>query len=144
MLNNVSLVGRLTKKPEARGTIARSSLAIDTGKDETSFIDVVFFGKTAENVIKFVNKGDMIGVSGYLHQNKYTAKDGTTRSSIEVNVNDVAFLSSKKEEPADPKTEELPDDELPFKEGNNEAPKGEIIPEGYIKGADGKLYKVAK
>ena len=75
-MNSVVLIGRVTKNPDVRygngsqTAVARFSIAIDRGKDKegndlgADFPSVVVFGKTAENVEKFVSKGKLVGVSG--------------------------------------------------------------------------------
>ncbi len=72
MLNNVVIMGRLTRDPELRyapekGTpIATFTLAIDRKfqKDKTDFIPVVAFNKTAENIANHINKGCRCAVVG--------------------------------------------------------------------------------
>lgn len=101
-MNNVTLVGRLTKKPELKMTnggtqVCEFTIAVQRDKDNADFPQVVTFGKTAENLCKFQNKGSMIGVSGRLQTRTYTRKDGTTAYVSEVIANNVEYLSSKSE-----------------------------------------------
>lgn len=111
-MNNVVLIGRLTKDPEIiRGntTIAKFSVAIDrpTKKDEekkTDFPRVTVFGRQAENVEKFIGKGNLVGVQGRLQTSSYTDKNGNTVYSTDVVADRVKFLEFKdKEEEPNPR-----------------------------------------
>ena len=106
MINNVTLVGRLTKDPELRtATSGRSivsfTVAVDSrmknadGTRATSFIGCVAFGQTAETMSKFTRKGSLIGVIGSLNQRKYQRQDGSTASVLEVMCDSVQFLEPK-------------------------------------------------
>lgn len=105
-LNNVVLVGRLTKDPELRRldkdlVTASFSLAIDnpfkTGKDKTaSFIPCTVWNATAENLCKYCAKGSLIAIEGRLSQRTYTDKNEMARSVIEVVCNAIHFIDTKK------------------------------------------------
>ena len=102
MVNSVVLVGRLTRDPELRKTqsgksVAGFTLAIDNlGKDAgASFFDVSLWGDSADNLVKYVHKGSLVGVVGRLLQRTYTAKDGHKVEKVEVVANSVQFLDSK-------------------------------------------------
>ena len=103
-LNSVTLTGNLTKDIELRTTqsgtnVANATIAVNGYKeDDTSFIDLVLFGKTAETAAKYTTKGQQIGVSGRLQQRSYE-KDGRKVYVTEVVVDnlqlppkDVKFL----------------------------------------------------
>ena len=112
-LNNVVLVGRLTKDPELRKldkdlVTASFSLAVDnpykSGGDKTaSFIPCTAWSSTAENLCKYCSKGDLIALEGRLSQRSYEDKDGNKRSVVEVVTQNIQFLTPKKdkEEPAE-------------------------------------------
>lgn len=84
-MNNVTLIGRLTKDPEIRWTdgglaIAQFSLAIDrppnkNGEKQTDYPRVKAFGKTAEIIERYVAKGNQLGVTGRIQTGSYE-KDG--------------------------------------------------------------------
>lgn len=109
-MNKVILMGRLTADPEqkttATGTIyCNFSIAVRRrfAKDEqqdTDFINCTAWGKTAEFLIKYFGKGQMISLCGRLEQRKWE-QDGTTRYSYSVTAEDVYFTGSKSET-ADP------------------------------------------
>jgi single-strand DNA-binding protein len=99
--NRIILIGRLTREPEIRfatsGTqIASFSLAVDRGKDnETDFVNIVAFGKTAEFIENYMTKGRLILVDGQLRIEKYE-KNGETKTAAKVVANNVRFMETKK------------------------------------------------
>ena len=105
-MNNVVLIGRLTRDPEVRYTpstqmaVARFTLAIDRpvgqGKERQSdFPSIVAFGKTAELVERFVRKGQQVAVQGRIQTGSYTKQDGTKVSTTDVVADRVEFLGSR-------------------------------------------------
>lgn len=111
-MNNVVLMGRLTKDPEIRQgetMVARYTLAVDRRKGEADFISCVAFGKGAEFAEKYLHKGTKISVLGRLQTGSYTDKEGRKIYTTDVVVNEQEFCESKKEgfAPA-PESEELP------------------------------------
>ena len=96
-LNTITIVGRLTANPElktsqAGNSYVRFGLAVSHGKDDTSFINCTAFGKTSENISKYVSKGHRLGISGYLKQNRWQTNSGDNRSEVIINVNQISFL----------------------------------------------------
>ena len=100
-MNNVSLIGRLTRDPEVRYTagtqmaVAKFTVAIDDGfgeKKRTNFIPVTVFGKTAESCEKYLAKGRLVGVQGKIQTGSYTNKDGATVYTTDVVADRVEFL----------------------------------------------------
>lgn len=107
-MNNVVLIGRLTRDPEVRYTpstqmaVARFTLAIDRpvgqGKErQTDFPSIVAFGKTAELVERFVKKGQQVAVQGRIQTGSYTKQDGTKVYTTDVVADRVEFLGSRSE-----------------------------------------------
>lgn len=104
-MNNVCLVGRLTRDPELRTTgtgisTTTFSLAVDgrpgaNGEPHTDFINIVVWRNQAENVCKYCSKGSMVAVIGRITSRSYDAQDGTKRYVTEVIADNVRFLSSK-------------------------------------------------
>ena len=98
-------MGRITKDIELQTTktgteYCKFTVAIDREKDKngdkkTDFVDCTAFGKTAAFVAKYFRKGDGIIVLGRFESDKYTGKDGMTRTSWSVNVREVYFPASK-------------------------------------------------
>lgn len=107
-MNQVVLMGRLTRDPELRHTqtgtaVASFSLAVDRGytsKDggerQTDFIDIVAWRGTAEFVSKYFTKGQMAAVTGRLQIRDWTDKEGNKRKSAEVVAENIYFTESKK------------------------------------------------
>jgi len=106
MINNVVLVGRLTKDPELKVTtsgiqfvnftvaVNRSYLNAN-GEQDADFINCIIWRKQAENLAKFMKKGSLIGIEGNIQTRQYN--DGEKNRYItEVNVANVKFLESKK------------------------------------------------
>lgn len=111
MLNEIILMGRLTRDPELRHTqsgtkVAAFTLAVDrdykdaSGEKETDFIDIVAWRGTAEFVSKYFTKGRMAVVKGRLQIRDWTDKDGGKRRSAEVVAESVYFGDSKKTDAA--------------------------------------------
>ncbi len=108
MFNKVILIGNLTKDPELRYTpqgtpVSTFRLAInyrykqgDDLKQETTFIDIVVFGKQAESCSQYLNKGSSVLVEGRLQERRWES-DGQQRSKFEIVAQSVKFLSSKKD-----------------------------------------------
>lgn len=107
MLNEIILMGRLTRDPELRYTasntpVASFSLAVDRdfkpkegGEKETDFIDCVAWRQTGEFVSKYFQKGSMAAVKGRLQIRDWQDKDGNKRRSAEVVADNVYFGESK-------------------------------------------------
>ncbi len=102
-LNRVVLTGRLVRDPELRVTqggtsVCSVTLAVDRWKKDegADFFELVCFGKTAEILCKYKSKGDQIGVDGRLQSRTYETKDGQRRKVVEVLVNELEFLGSKR------------------------------------------------
>lgn len=107
MFNKVTLVGRISTDLELRytgsnKTYCRFNLAVNKnykneyGEYETDFIPVTVWGKPAENLVQYQNKGSLILVDGSISMSNYTDKDGNNRTSFEVMTSNVQFLGSKK------------------------------------------------
>lgn len=108
-MNQVALMGRLTRDPELRHTqsgtaVASFTLAVDRGytsrdggERQTDFIDCVAWRNTAEFVSKYFVKGQMAAVTGRLQIRDWTDREGGKRRSAEVVVDNVYFTESKKD-----------------------------------------------
>lgn len=112
----ITIKGNVGKDPElktvntSRGSVplVEFSLAYTPrerkGEDwvdgETSWFRVIQWGTKAENLINTISKGDTVIVLGTLKQSSYKAKDGTTKSALEINASDIGIVPkvSKKAE----------------------------------------------
>ena len=103
-MNSVNVIGRLTKPNEPKqynsqnggGLILKNTIAIKgKKKDESYFIDFTAWGKTAEYLAQYSNKGDKIAISGELVQESWQdAQSGQNRSKISINAVNVEILST--------------------------------------------------
>ncbi|HUY85442.1 MAG TPA: single-stranded DNA-binding protein [Candidatus Dormibacteraeota bacterium] len=106
-LNQVTLMGNLTRDPELRQTptgqsVTSFSLALNRAykdasgewKEVTDYIDIVCWGPLAERVAQYLSKGRRCLVQGRL-QSRSWEQDGAKRSKVEVLANDVTFLDSR-------------------------------------------------
>ncbi len=99
-INQVILMGRLTRDPEQRTTttgktIASFSIAVDrAGQDDSAdFFDVTAWEKLGELVVQYLAKGRRVLVQGRLRQDTWEDKEtGKKRSKVEVVATDVTFL----------------------------------------------------
>ena len=121
MINNVTIMGRLTAAPELKVTesgtsVLRFCVAVERAyvpkgqERQTDFINVVAWRQTAEFVDRNFNKGQMIAVEGSIQTRKYQDGQGNTRTAFEVVANNVSFCGDKKSAPAAPEPE--PEDPL--------------------------------
>lgn len=104
-MNNVILIGRLTKDPELKyipstGNAATNfSIAVDRaytpkdGQKQTDFFNIQTWGKTAENVANYLSKGKLCAVKGSI-QNRSYEKDGVKKYITEIVADRVQFLES--------------------------------------------------
>jgi single-strand DNA-binding protein len=108
-LNKVLLMGNLTRPPELRYTpsgaaVADMRLAVSRNyttqsgekRDETAFLTVIAWGKTAENCSEYLDKGSQILVEGRIQTRDWEGKDGQKRSATEIVAERVQFLSRLK------------------------------------------------
>lgn len=136
-MNNVILTGRIAKDLEIRYTqtgkaYCRLTLAVDRGmsKDKkqeaeangqptADFINIVVWGKQAENCQRYLQKGRNVAIQGRLQSGSYTAQDGTRKFVTEVWAERVQFIEwgEKKEDHTQPFGQF---DELEYTETTNE------------------------
>lgn len=106
MLNNISLIGRLTSDPEQKqtpsgATVTSFTLAVPRAyvkqgeERQADFIDVVAWQNTAIFICKYFSKGQMMAVVGKLQTRTYEDKNGRKRKSVEVVADNVFFTESK-------------------------------------------------
>jgi single-strand DNA-binding protein len=102
-MNNVSLIGNLTRDPELRsakgGPVCQLRIAVNNpgrngGKGEPTYVDVATFGKHAEACAAHLAKGRQVAVSGRLVFREWETKDGGKRSAHSVR-GWVEFLGAK-------------------------------------------------
>ena len=113
-MNKVNLIGNLTKDPVLRYTkqntaVASYSIAINNKygeKQETDFINIVTWGKSAEFVSQYIKKGQAIAITGRLKNNSYEDDKGNKHNLIVVVTEEIESLGSKKEQSKEEKVEQ--------------------------------------
>ena len=125
--NKVFLLGNLTRDPQLSYTPSQAAVVefgIATNrnwtaqdgskKEEVCFVDCTAFGKTAENLNKYLKKGQPLFVEGRLKYDNWTAQDGSKRSKLRITVENFQFLpnSSKKDETSP--SDNIENDEFPI------------------------------
>lgn len=132
-MNKVILLGRITKDTELKSvgqnntSVSNFTLAINKkfkkeGEPDAEFINCQAWGKTAETLVKYCEKGSQICVVGRLQVRKWVDNDGKTKYSIEVVVEEFYFAGTKRTKSSDSDdsnfiTEndiDTNEDELPF------------------------------
>lgn len=137
MLNNVVLVGRMTKDAELRYTpnnqaVATFSLAVNrnfksqNGEREADFINCVIWRQQAENLANWAKKGALIGITGRIQTRSYENQQGQRVYVTEVVAENFQLLESQKDRGNQPQANSQPDfrrntspmdisdDDLPF------------------------------
>lgn len=141
MINNVTLVGRMTRDAELRYTpsnqaVATFSLAVNrnfksqNGEREADFINCVIWRQQAENLANWAKKGALIGIIGRIQTRNYENQQGQRVYVTEVVAEQFQLLESQKErgnqsqgnsqpdfgrnEPMNANPMDISDDDLPF------------------------------
>ena len=97
MMNSVNFIGRLTKDPELKTTTSGKTVCSATiavkkfGSDEALFLNIESWGKTAEYISNYGEKGRLMAVSGELDCRKWE-KDGAKREMCLVKVDKASYL----------------------------------------------------
>ena len=105
-MNQITLIGNLCSDPQMRTTpngiaVCTFTVAVnrrqstEAGSKEADFFRVTAWRQLAENCQRFLSKGRKVAVLGSISLNTYTKKDGTGGASLEVNADQVEFLSPK-------------------------------------------------
>lgn len=124
-MNNVTLIGRLTKDPEVRWNgdmaIATFTVAIDRppkkdGTKEADFPRVTVFGRQAENCEKYLSKGRMVGITGRIQTGSYE-KDGQRVYTTDVVADRVEFIGGNEAK------QEAPRQQMPQQTYTSRQPK---------------------
>ena len=115
-MNKITLIGNLTNEPEKRATPNGTSVTTFTiavnrrGQDkQTDFFRINAWRGLADTCAKFLAKGRKVAVVGELQARTYEAKDGKTKVSLDVQADEVEFLSPAEKKQEKPKTDEWQD-----------------------------------
>lgn len=126
-MNNVSIIGRLTRDPELKRTqsnisYVRFTLAVnrsfkdESGETQADFISCIAWRAQAENLARFMKQGSQIGLVGRIQTGSYESDKGTIYTT-DVVADNIQFLESKPKQDNkgnDYYEQEAPSDELPF------------------------------
>lgn len=104
-MNNWNFTGNLGNDAEERFTpngdsIVSFSVGVKSGygdKANTTWARCSMFGKRGSALLPFLNKGQLVGVSGELNAREWTDRDGGKRTSVEVRVNDLTLLGKRED-----------------------------------------------
>ena len=135
MINNVILVGRLTRDPELKKTqsgvsFVNFTIAVNraftdqSGERQADFINCIVWRAQADNLARYMRQGSLIGVEGRIQTRTYESEQGT-RYITEVVANNIQFLETKSQtettttnnnndEYYDVSQDIITDDDLPF------------------------------
>lgn len=115
-MNKITLIGNLTNQPEKRATpngtsVTSFTIAVNRrGQDkQTDFFRINAWRGLADSCAKFLSKGRKVAVVGELQARTYEAKDGKTKVSLDVQADEVEFLSPAEQKQEKPKTDEWQD-----------------------------------
>ncbi len=106
MVNNVTLLGRITRDPEVKAVgngsaVCNFTLAVNrnfknqSGEYEADFINVVAFGNTASRMQQYVSKGNLLAITGRIQTRNYENNMGQRVYVTEVVANNVSFVESR-------------------------------------------------
>ena len=135
MINNVVIMGRLTKDAELKTTangisVTSFTIAVDRkfnkqGEEkQADFIDIIAWRGTAEFISKYFRKGSMIAVQGSIQTRMYEDKNGNKRKAVEIVADEVSFCGDKNISAAPaPTTPTIP----PSDEEYRDIPENEIL-----------------
>lgn len=108
MINNVVLVGRLTRDPELKMTSSNTpfvnfTLAVNrnftnqAGEREADFVNCTIWNRAAENLAKYMRQGSLVGVEGRIQTRNYENDQGQRVYITEVVVNSLQYLETRRE-----------------------------------------------
>lgn len=109
-MNRIFIIGNLTRDPELRVTqqgtpvctftvaVNRRQQGAEAGQPDADFFRVTAWRKTAENCNRFLAKGRKVGVTGTLNLQSYVGNDGQQRFNMEVQADEVEFLTPRSEQ----------------------------------------------
>ena len=102
MSNFFGIVGRITKDIELRYTannkaVCEVNIAINNGKDDTTFLPITIFGKVAETTSQYCKKGDLVGISGIIKNHNWEDKENKKHYDYSFIANKVSFFTTKSE-----------------------------------------------
>lgn len=127
-MNLFTGIGRIGRDAETRSAgsseVTSWPVAVDVGygdKKSTLWLDCAMWGDRGSKIAGYIRKGDNIGVSGELSLREYAGKDGSTKTTATLRINDVKLLGGKQEaapkpqrQTAQAQADDFQDDDIPF------------------------------
>lgn len=125
-MNKAFLIGNLTRDPELAQTnsgksVCKFSIAVNRnytqadGEKVTDYFTIVTWNGQAENCARYLKKGKKIAVIGELQQRSFEGNDGVKRTVIEIQAQEVEFLSPMERQESNNRREaDEPDGDFPF------------------------------
>lgn len=105
-MNSVNVIGRLGTDPELKerdgDNLCKLRIAVDSGRDDPYWFDVVCWGKTADACAQYLGKGSQVGIEGKLQSRTWEKAGGGKGYAVEINAFRVDFLGGKQEGGAAP------------------------------------------
>ena len=109
-MNRVVIIGNLTRDPELRTTpngvsVCTLSVAVNWRRGEQKGVDYfscTVWRQVAEACARYLSKGNRVAVSGRVSARAYVGNDGTARASLDVQAEEVEFLSPARGDAAEP------------------------------------------
>ncbi|VUX00924.1 Single-stranded DNA-binding protein ssb [Streptococcus constellatus] len=125
MINNVVLVGRMTRDAELRMTqsntaVASFTLAVNrnfksqNGEREADFINCIIWRQQAENLANWAKKGALIGITGRIQTRNYENQQGQRVYVTEVVAENFQILESRNQQNNNANPMDISDDDMPF------------------------------
>jgi single-strand DNA-binding protein len=108
-MNKITLIGNLTHDPDVRSTpngvtVCTFTIAVNrrfasaNGERPTDFFRINAWRQLGETCARYLSKGRKVAVVGELQARTYEAKDGTTRMSLDIQADEVEFLSPRQQQ----------------------------------------------
>ena len=119
-MNSITVAGSLGRDAELKylangDAVLNFSVADSAGRDKpTIWWNCQLFGKRAEALSQYLTKGQAVAVSGSVSEREWTDKDGNTKKSMSVRVNEVALQGKREEAKPKPRVDDDLDSEIPF------------------------------
>lgn len=125
-INTVTIAGNLTRDAEYfvtknGGKILKGGIAVnervregDTWTDRPNFIDWALFGDRAEKLEQHLKRGTKVCITGRLHMEKWTDRDGNNRTKLSVIATDVEFMTPRGDSVQPAKPSAFSDSDIPF------------------------------
>lgn len=130
-INQVIIIGRMVANAELKYTnsgtpLSKFSVAVnrrvkqgDQWTEEASFFNITFWGKQAESLSQYLQKGKQIAITGQLKQDRWTDGDGKNHSRVEIVADNIQLLGGRSDGDAKQAPPQQPEQSKPDQGGND-------------------------